>query len=89
MTDVFLAMQENILVLRRNALNVLWDKVKQCHQLSSTWFKKSGGREGKRKNKTDSAKLTNLAKPHTVLTVLFFKFFWKLKNIQNKKEKTI
>lgn len=50
MTDVFLAIQENILVLREKCTDVLWDKVKQCHQLSSHGSEKVG--VGKERGRT-------------------------------------
>lgn len=69
---------------------MLWDKVKQCHQLSFTWFRKSGVvLKEEEQNRFSKTSKMNLAKPHTVLTVLFFKTFWKLKNIQIKRENNL
>lgn len=65
MINIFLVIQENILVLRRNALMCCGVKCNDVNNLLSYHSEKSSDREGKRQNKTNLAEPINLGKPHT------------------------
>ena len=70
---------------------MLWDKVKQCHQLSFTWFRKKWwGREGNRKNKTKFSKTDESRKTTYRCSLYYFsKFSGSLKIFKIKKRKQL